>query len=108
MANYILVKVDTNDADYALSFEPLDDSDLEKIKLMIEKIKANTNYHNFGHMFEYTNSEDEYGGYVSEENRDADIDAHDTFVHYCPRTEHGFHTVEKVEIYDVGHVTRLL
>ena len=108
MANFLLVEVDTNDGDYATSVKPLHDGDLEKIKLMIEKIKANTEYHNFDHMHLYTDSEDEYGGYVSEENREADIDVYETFLKYCPSHEQGFHTVEKVEIYDVGHIEALL
>ena len=104
MASYILIKADTNDGDYVNSFEPLRDGDLEKIKLMIEKIKANTNDHNFDHMHLYTDDQDEYGGYVSEENKEADIDIYETFLKYCPDHELGFHTIEKVEIYDVGFV----
>ncbi len=38
---------------------------------------------------------------------DQDI-AIDTFIDYVPSTEYGFHTVTRVELYDVGNVDGLL
>jgi hypothetical protein len=44
----------------------------------------------------------EYGSTVEQ-----DI-AIDTFLYYVPDTENGFHTVRKIDLYDVGHIEALL
>jgi hypothetical protein len=108
MANYLLVEVDTNDGDYVTAFNPISDTALENVKLLIEKIKENPNRHNFPYEHDDTQVYDlyadlnEYGSTV-----DQDI-AIDTFIDYVPSTEYGFHTVTRVELYDVGHVDGLL
>lgn len=109
MANYILVQVDTNDADYAYAFNPISDEDLAELKPLIEKIKANKDRHNFPNRYEYHVETTPYDLYVSEETREQDEIALDLFLDmYVPVTQVGFHTIKSIEIYDVGHVTELL
>lgn len=108
MANYLLVEVDTNDGDYVTAFNPISDTALENVKPLIEKIKENPNRHNFpwehysAPVYELYADLNEYGSVV-----DRDI-AIETFLDYVPNTEIGFHTVTRVELYDVGHVDGLL
>lgn len=109
MANYILVQVDTNDADYAYAFNPISDTDLEILKPLIEKIKACSGRHNFPNRYEYDVDVTAYDLYVSEDTREQDEDALNLFFEeYAPITEIGFHTVESIEIYDVSHIEKLL
>lgn len=109
MANYILVQVDTNDADYAYAFNPISDEDLAELKPLIEKIKANKDYHNFPNSYGYDLETTAYDLYVSEETREQDEITLNLFLDtYVPFSEIGFHTVESITIYDVGHVTKLL
>lgn len=109
MANYILVQVDTNDADYAYAFNPISDEDLAELKPLIEKIKANKDRHNFPNNYNSRIETTPYDIYVSEETREQDELALDLFLDtYVPFSEMGFHTVESIKIYDVGHVTELL
>lgn len=107
MANYILVQVDTNDADYAYAFNPISDEDLAELEPLIEKIKANKDRHNFPNNSRIETTA--YDLYVSEETREQDELALDLFLDtYVPFSEMGFHTVKSITIYDVGHVTELL
>jgi hypothetical protein len=81
---------------------------LETIKPLIEKIKANPERHNFPYdhddtqLYELYADLNEYGSTVEQ-----DI-AIDTFLYYVPDTENGFHTVRKIDLYDVGHIEALL
>lgn len=108
MANFLLVEVDTNDGDYVTAFNSVSDERLETIKPLIEKIKANTERHNFPYdhddtqLYELYADLNEYGSTVEQ-----DI-AIDTFLYYVPDTENGFHTVRKIDLYDVGHIDALL
>jgi hypothetical protein len=109
MTNYILVQVDTNDADYAYSFNQILDEDLAKLEPLIEKIKANKDRHNFPNRHEYDLETTAYDLYVSEETREQDELAIDLFIEtYAPVTEIGFHTVESIKIYDATFIQKLL
>lgn len=111
MANYILIQADTNDGDYVTSFEPISDNDLEIIKPLIEKIKACTECHNFptGDQVDYDNDEPDTDKlYISSDNEEQDRVALELFCRYIPTSEYGFHTIEKIVIYDVGHIEKLL
>jgi hypothetical protein len=108
MANYILVEVDMNDADYASKFTPIDDEVLAIILPLIEKIKGNTNRHNFSYRENTNDGEHAYEVYVNEETVDHDEEVLDMFMDFLPVTEYGFHTIKTIEIYDVGHIEKFL
>lgn len=112
MANYIMIVADTNDGDYITSFKPINDEDLKILKPLIEKIKVCTEDHNFptDEQIDYDNDELDLDQlYVSSENEEQDKKALELFQsRYAPVSEYGFHTIEKIELYDVGHVEKLL
>jgi hypothetical protein len=109
MAYYILVQVDTNDADYAYSFNQILDEDLAKLEPLFDKIKANKDRHNFPNNYSSRIETTAYDLYVSEETREQDELAIDLFIEtYAPVTEIGFHTVESIKIYDATFIQKLL
>jgi hypothetical protein len=108
MSNYILVKVDMNDGDYASKFTAISDETLAIIMPLIQKIKSNSSYHNFNYRENCDDGEHAYDVYVDKETVDHDEEVLDIFWDFLPVTEYGFHTIETIEIYDVGHVEKLL
>ena len=110
MANYILIEVDMNDADYASKLTAIRDEDLEKIKPLIDKIKANPKRHNFPYGEHGDKEPDAYDMYVSQDDDVVDYEEEifETFEDYLPVTEYGFHTITHIELFDVGHAEKLL
>ena len=108
MSNYILVQVDMNDGDYVSNFTAISDETLTIIMPLIEKIKANPNRHNFNYRDNCDDGEHAYDVYVDKETVDHDEEVLDIFWDFLPVTEYGFHTIESIEIYEVGHVEKLL
>jgi hypothetical protein len=109
MANFILVKVDTNDGDYVTAFKSVSDEHLETIKPLIEKITANPERHNFPYIDYDQDAVYELYAELTELGSVVEYDAAiDTFLDYCPDTINGFHTVRQIELYDVGHIESLL
>lgn len=105
MANYILVKVDTNESDYLTEFKPISDQDLATIKPLIEKIKACKEKYNFPNGMLFDEDGDIYEMY-SESLLDID-ESIETLMQYVPVTEDGFHSIKSIDVYDVGHIDTL-
>lgn len=110
MANYILIEVDMNDGDYASKFAPISDEELKEITPLIEKIKANPKRHNFPYGEHGDKEPDAYDMYVSQDDDVVDYEEEifETFEDYLPVTEYGFHTITRIELFDVGHAEKLL
>jgi hypothetical protein len=108
MANYILVKVDTNDGDYVSNFTEISDETLAIIQPLIEKIKANPNSHNFNYREGLDEDEHAYDVYIAEETAEEDEEVLDIFWDFLPMPEYGFHTIVSIEIYEVSRVEKLL
>lgn len=110
MANYLLVKVDANEDDYLTEFNAIGDHDLETIKPLIEKIKACKEKYNFPNGMLFDEDGDIYEMYAdrADDGDPYDVDeAIEVLMQYVPVTEDGFHSIVKIEVYDVGHVDTL-
>jgi len=112
MKKFIVIKADTNDADYIYGKEPITDEEIEAIKPVIEQLKARKeklledwakNYNEWSHNWEtgehtFTRNPTEMyvnTGLLTQEQ----VDLFDRFV---PYGEYGVHTIESVEIVHEG------
>ena len=95
MKKYIIIKADTNDADYVINKKEITDEQIELIKPMIEAIKnckENYNYET-GEMIDDTEGAEEIY---------KDVPEFDLFDIFVPHGEHGIHTIESIEIVTEG------
>lgn len=100
----LFIKADTNDADYVTSCNTIDESDLPKVKLMVDAIKKvdrKKSWHN------WPNSDyDDDSIYVL--YKDVDKKLLEWFSDLCPYGENGIHTIASVKYYPTEMMVRLL
>lgn len=116
----LIIKVDTNDGDYATEVATISDADLDKIKPLIVAIGkfqpyktktesgsewTHTHNYPFGEVVREDLGEKEpreyYHGVVSE-------DVIDLFEEFLPYSEYGFHTIVSIEATPLVKKTKLL
>jgi hypothetical protein len=113
MEKRIIITADTNDADYVTSINAITDEDIELIKPVVEAIKnfkpykagGFTHSHNFpsGEHFPRTDM-----GEKTTEELYGHLEGYDLFQDLCPYGEHGIHTIDEVEIYEIVNEIKLL
>jgi hypothetical protein len=121
----ITITVDTNDADYLTEVSEISESDLNKIKPLIEAIKKFKPYtgkttgtyagrdwdhhHNYPHgNAEYTPRLDLGEKPPEEIYPQFPKELHELFQEFCPYGQDGFHTVESIYITPLVKKTKLL
>lgn len=137
MKKYILIKADTNDADYITKKTEISDAQIEKIKPIIEAIKNFKPYEAEYERYEYVGNRpngelktvtkkwkhhnnfawgeftrDDLGELSAEKyyTERADISKHifNLFESFVPYGEHGVHTINSIEILTVQNEEKLL
>ena len=115
MTYEIKIVVDTNDADYNTSVNTISDNDLLQIKPLINAIRNFKPYSHGMHTHRHNYPYGEYGPredlgelFPNQIYKGLSKEAFEIFEEYCPFGEHGFHTIESVEIWPVVKKTRLL
>lgn len=98
MKKYILIKADTNDADYISNKTEINDEELELLRPIISVLKSQPKSYNWVSSV-YGNEappEEQYvqSGLLTE-------DQVDLFGDYVPYGEYGVHTIESIEIIQV-------
>ncbi len=96
MKKYIIIKADTNDADYVTKERLINDEQLEEIKPAIEAVKNSKQRHNWGTgdgCNSYESPEAQYvdTGIITEDQMDA-------LSFYLPTGEYGIHTIVSIKI----------
>jgi len=95
--NLLVIKADTNDADYIHSLrENVNSADLAAIKRVWAVVSKYEGDYNWGHS-EYTDPADDPFKVYKDVLSANDID---TMSCYAPYGEHGIHTIESVTIYE--------
>ena len=116
MKKYIIIKADTNDADFVTEKNEITDKQIELIKPVIEAIKERNG------IIEKGNWDDNYNWPTFDSNRlqgkrpsdlylksgKVTIEQFDTFSEFVPSLEGGIHTIEKIEILVVSEEIKLL
>jgi len=112
MKKYLIIKADTNDADYITSQNEVTDEDLELIFPVIKAIEDYNNdksikrqKYNFWNV-ESNRNPDPYQLYV--ETGKCKQEEMDAFMEYCPTSEYGIHIIESIELLEVVKETKLL
>ena len=113
----LYINVDTNDADYVTAITTITEKDLDKIMPLIQAIKkSKTKYgHNYSIDMEEENVWELDGkdidapiGGMAKQYPKVSVKVHELFYDHCPSTEHGFHTIESIEVYPIPEKKRLL
>jgi hypothetical protein len=121
----IVIQVDTNDADYNTSYNKISKSNLEKIKPLIKAIKKFKPYTvSLPPKYGYSNRTwDHHANWPSGECQRDDLgeksprnlyagvvseDVFEMFEELLPYGEHGFHTIESIEVTPYVKKTKLL
>ncbi len=105
----IKIKADTNDADYVTEISQISDADLNKIKPLIEAIKAFKPYTTKVDGMTWTHSNNyPHGEYCPREDlgelpprkvyKGFNDKVFDIFESYLPFGEHGIHTIISIEV----------
>lgn len=104
MKKILIIKADTNDADYVHRINEVTDKEIEQLKPIIKVIKNIEAEH--GHNWDNS----EYGDTPPEELYKDKLTREqiDLFNGYTPHGEYGIHTIEEVKILEVIKETRLL
>jgi hypothetical protein len=92
----ITITVDTNDADYVEATNKISEKDFKKISPIIKALNNNwkkKKTHNYN--FLYGDFEDTP---LSEIYPDIPKRVWNTFFHFLPDIEHGFHTIESIKV----------
>lgn len=97
----IVVRADTNDADYITQTSQITEEFLEEIRPVIAAIKAKGRFHNWP-------AHDHHEGTVKKTYPQLTEDQIECFQELCPYGEYGIHTIESVVYYLVPEKTRLL
>lgn len=103
---YILIKADTNDADFITKSSVITDEEIEKIRPLVKAISEFKPYTksyggiNYIHHNNYPSGEccREYLGEKPYDKLYGHIDGLDLFDCFVPYDEYGIHTIESVEI----------
>lgn len=101
MQKYIIVKADTNDADYITKKSKITDEQIKKIKHITKIISKNDNSWGKGEVGYNDKFEDRYKDLLSEEEMNL-------FENFTPFGEWGIHSIESVEILEVTNEEKLL
>ena len=89
----IEIEVDTNDADYITNVSKISEDHLNKLRPLLKEIKERKDGYNF-QIGEYADEDSaKYYGGTPEKDEAVEI-----FLDFAPYGEHGFHTVESVEV----------
>ena len=102
---FLLIKADTNDADYIYSKEEITPEEVDQIRPMVEAIKnfkpytTNIDGHNWthDHNFPIDDCLREDLGEISAEELYKNIPGFEIFSDLIPHTEYGIHTIESIE-----------
>lgn len=115
---FLVVKVDTNDADYVSKVSKISDADLEILKPLLAAIAEFKPYsgvsssgsewtHRHNYPFGEILRSDLGEKSPREMYPDISEDVFEAFNDYLPSTEYGFHTIKRVDIID-GTIEQLL
>ena len=96
----ITIRVDTNDGDYVTGINKISQEDLDTLMPLIKAIKKIDCGHNYPH--------GECCDEKAEDIYDFDDEVFELFEDYLPSTEHGFHTIERIEVCPLVKKKRLL
>ena len=117
MANLkILIKGDTNDADYVTSVNDIDQETLDSILPVVEAIKnCKANYNWESEHFRSPKLEDLYPQFIESWKEFSDgekypvfTDGFEWFRELCPYGEMGIHSIESVTVYHIVKEEKLL
>lgn len=100
---YIIIEVDTNDADFNISVNDIDDESLNIIQPLIDAIKEYSKEHKWEHNYPYNRGEID----VKELYPNISEECFDIFNEYIPHNEFGFHSIESISIIE-GNKKELL
>jgi hypothetical protein len=101
----IVIKADTNDADYITETSDITEKQLERIKPIIKEIKTGGKRERYGHNF--PNGEYQ-GAHVRELYEHVNQKDLDFFIDLCPYGEYGIHTIESIYLYPKPTKKKLL
>lgn len=103
MKKYLIIKADTNDADYVQEKNLVSDSQLKKLEPIIKAIKACKEHHNWpNHDGSDKTIEETYEGILTEEQ----IEFMQEFV--PSGGDYGVHSIESIELLEVSKEKTLL
>ncbi len=115
MKKYIIIKADTNDADYVTKKSDISDEDLENIKDIVKAIRGSKRNHNWpdGEYNEETLADLYPNFYELDRNEEypeilAKTVTAEKFRNFVPHGEYGVHTIESIEILEVANEIKLL
>ena len=112
----IIIKADTNDADYVTSQRVITDEQLEKIRPVVDAIKSFQPFKVKKHGIDWNH----HHNYPTGENCRTDlgeksaiemygkIDGFKLFDSMCPTDEYGLHTIVSVDVLEIANETKLL
>jgi hypothetical protein len=112
----IIIKADTNDADYITEQRVITDEQLELIKPVVEAIKefqptmVRKYSIDWNHCHNYPKGENCRTdlGEKSAEEMYGKIEGFKLFDSFCPRDEYGIHTIESVDVIEIANEIKLL
>lgn len=104
MKNILIIKADTNDADYVYSINEVSNEEIQELKLIVKAVEEAKAPH--GHNWDTSDYTDMgpkklYEGKLT-------VEQMDLFSDYCPYGEYGIHTIEEVRILKVSEEIKLL
>ncbi len=102
MKKYIIIKADTNDADYITEKREISDEKIELMKPIIKAIKECKAGHNWPR---YNGTDEEVEELYENILTNEQIDLFDN---YRPHGEWGIHSIESIEILEVINEIKLL
>lgn len=99
MTKYIIIKADTNDADYVTKKSKITDDKIDLLKPIIQIIAENNGTYETGEMGDIRDT------YSEEQLSDKQIDLINNYLSFG---EYGIHTIESVEVLTVIKVEKLM
>lgn len=104
MVKLIVVKGDTNDADYVTKVSVIDEEKLDRFLPLIKAINEFPRNPRYGGRHNWPSS-DYANETVSEVYSDFDEELLEDFSYYVPRGEYGIHSIEGISILEVSQIT---
>lgn len=110
MKKYIVIKIDTNDADYIESVSEIDDDLLNEFRPLIAEIKQFKPHKIDGKRINYNWVSGEMADYHHCPNYGATFSDElvDMFSNFIPYSEHGCHSIKSIRILEVINEEKLL
>lgn len=115
MKKYIIIKADTNDADYVISKNLISDEQFEKIIPVINEIKNCKEHINFPYSeFQNKTVADLYPGLFENQSEDEYPEivgltsGASIFINLIPNEEYGIHTIKSIDVLVVQEEIKLL